>query len=54
MKKTINNINMKLNCVINAFKVLYFRKISNFILDGLVNKYSKSLGVTSSKFYKSK
>ena len=51
MNKTINNINMKLNCVINAFKVLYYRKIANFILDGLVNKYSKSLGVTKSKFF---
>ena len=45
------NINMKLNCVINVLKVIYYRKIANFILDGLVKKYPNSLGVTSSKFY---
>ena len=41
IKKTINNMNMKLNSVINAFKVLYYRKITNFILYELVNRYSK-------------
>ena len=50
MERTIN-INMKLNCVINAFKVIYYRKIANFILDGVVKKYPNSLGVTSSKFF---
>ena len=49
--KKLNNINMKLNCVINAFKVLYYRKIANFILDGLVKNYPNSLGVTSCKFH---
>ena len=39
-------MNMKLNSVINAFKVLYYRKIANFILDGLVNRYSESLAIT--------
>ena len=51
IKKTINNTNMKLNSIINAFKVLYYRKIANFILYELVNRYSKSLAVTSKKFY---
>ena len=49
--KTINNMNFKLNNILNAFKVLYIRKIANLILDGLVNKYKDSLGVTSKKFY---
>ena len=49
--KTINNMNFKLNNILNAFKVLYIRKIANLILDGLVSKYKDSLGVTSKKFY---
>ena len=36
MERTINNINMKLNCVINAIKVLLNKIIAKFILDELM------------------
>ena len=39
-------LKVKVNALTNSFKVLYIRKISNFILDGIINKYKKKLAKT--------
>ena len=42
------------NKLINSFKVLYIRKICNFVLDGLINKYTNSLALTEDTFINSR
>ena len=42
-KKNLNCVNRKLGLIINAYKVLYMRKISNLILEQLYKNYSDKL-----------
>ena len=44
--KYIDSLNSKINALINSFKILYIRKICNFILEGLINTYKDSLAKT--------
>ena len=51
MENYVLNLGFKFNKLINSFKVLYTRKICNFILNGIINNYGKSLALTRYDFY---
>ena len=51
MENYVLNLGLKFNKLINSFKVLYTRKICNFILNGIINNYGKSLALTRYDFY---
>ena len=40
----------KINILINSFKVLYIRKLSNLLLERLINKYKENFAVTEKIF----
>ena len=48
--KEINNLKRKNNILLNSYKILYFRKISNVILDLILRKYNLCLYKTEKIF----
>ena len=44
------NIGCKFTCLFNSCKVLYIRKICDFILEGLINNYESSVALTTKTF----
>ena len=46
----IMNIGGKFTCLFNSCKVLYIRKICDFILEGLINNYESSVALTTTTF----
>ena len=51
IEEYVLKLGLKFNKLINSFKVLYTRKICNFILDGIINRYGKFLALTTYDFY---
>ena len=51
IEEYVLKLGLKFNNLINSFKVLYTRKICNFILDGIINRYGKFLALTTYDFY---
>jgi len=51
IEKYVLKLWLKFNKLIDSFKVFYTRKICNFILDGIVNSYGKSLAFTKYDLY---
>ena len=51
IEKYVLKLGLKFNKLIDSFKVLYTRKICNFILDGIINSYGKSLALTKYDLY---
>jgi len=51
IEKYVLKLWLKFNKLIDSFKVFYTRKICNFILDGIVNSYGKSLALTKYDLY---
>ena len=49
MNKYILNLGTKFNYLLNTCKVLFIRKICDFIIEGLIKRYRSSMTVT--KFY---
>ena len=49
-KQIINNLVRKNNMLLNSYKILYFRKISNIILDIILKNYNSSLYKTEKIF----
>ena len=49
-KEIINNLDRKNNMLLNSYKILYFRKISNIILDIILKNYNSSLYKTEKIF----
>ena len=49
-KQIINNLVRKNNMLLNSYKILYFRKISNLILDIILKNYNSSLYKTEKIF----
>jgi hypothetical protein len=53
--KKYTYLNSKMNAVLNSFKVLYFRKLTNLILERIISKYRNNLAKTKKIFgYKPK
>ena len=44
------NIGCKFTCLFNSCKVLYIRKICDFILEGLINNYESLVALTTTTF----
>ena len=50
MNKYIMKLGIGFNSLYNSCKVLYIRKICDFILEGLINKYQNSMVLTRYNF----
>ena len=48
--KKYTYLNSKMNAVLNSFKVLYFRKLTNLILERIISKYRNNLAKTKKIF----
>lgn len=53
INRYVINSKSEINCLINSFKVLFIRKISNYILDNIYIKYKNSLAFTVKEFVNS-
>ena len=50
INKYLMHVGDQFNSLFNSCKVLYIRKICDFILDGLINNYMNSIALTKIKF----
>ena len=53
INRYVVNSKSEINCLINSFKVLFIRKICNYILDNIYVKYKNSLAFTVKEFVNS-
>ena len=53
INRYVVNSKSEINCLINSFKVLFIRKICNYILDNIYVKYKNSLALTVKVFVNS-
>ena len=54
MKDYLLNLGRQFNELLNCCKIMFARKICNFILDGIINKYPRSLALTKCEFINAK